>query len=132
MEIDKHYKGREHSAIKHELLRSYLEKMLFIIAVSGFKEITYVDCFAGPWSDESEDLHVTSIAVSLDKIIRVGEGLAVNNKANDVQFRVIYVEEQMSLLPIEDSDLRNQFAVGIEDVKQFWMGHLSSAGRSRA
>ena len=33
---------------------------------------------------------------------------------------------QMNLLPIEDSDLRDQFAADIENVKQFWMDHLSS------
>jgi len=68
MEIDKYYEGREHSAIKHELLRGYLEKLLFIIGISGVREITYVDCFAGPWGDESENLAGTSIAISLDKI----------------------------------------------------------------
>lgn len=76
MEIDKTYKGREHSYIKHELLKGYLEKLLFIISISGVKEITCVDCFAGPWGDESEDLAGTSIAISLDKIKLVRKGLA--------------------------------------------------------
>jgi len=91
MEIDKTYEGREHSAIKHELLKNYLEKLLFIVGVSGVKEITYVDCFAGPWGDESEDLAGTSIAVSLDKIKLVKEGLA-SHKVVDTTYRVIYVE----------------------------------------
>lgn len=93
MEIDKYYEGREHSAIKHELLKNYLEKLLFIISISGVKEITYVDCFAGPWGDESEDLAGTSIAISLDKVKLVREGLAANNKIYDIRFRAIYVEE---------------------------------------
>lgn len=93
MEINKYYEGREHSAIKHELLKNYLEKLLFIISISGVKEITYVDCFAGPWGDESEDLTGTSIAISLDKIKLVREGLAANNKIYDIRFRAIYVEE---------------------------------------
>jgi len=96
MEIDKYYEGREHSAIKHELLKGYLEKLLFIIGISGVKEITYVDCFAGPWSDESEGLHGTSIAISLDRLKLVREGLAANNKIYDIKFRAIYVEEQKS------------------------------------
>jgi len=96
MEIDKTYKGREHSAIKHELLKDYLEKLLFIIGISGVREITYVDCFAGPWGNESEDLTGTSIAISLDKIKLVREGLAANNKIYDTQFRAIYVEENKS------------------------------------
>lgn len=92
MKIDKHYEGREHSAIKHELLKNYLEKLLFIIGISGVKEITYVDCFAGPWGDDSEDLHGTSIAISLDKIKLVRDGLADRN-IDDMRFRVVYVEE---------------------------------------
>ena len=93
MESDKCYEGREHSAIKHELLKGYLEKLLFIIGISGVKEITYVDCFAGPWGDESEDLAGTSIAISLDKIKLVKEGLA-SHRIEDTTFRAIYVEAQ--------------------------------------
>jgi len=93
MEIDKSYEGREHSAIKHELLKGYLEKLLFIVGISGVKEITYVDCFAGPWGDESEDLSGTSIAISLDKIKLVREGLASHNIV-DTTYRAIYVEAQ--------------------------------------
>ena len=35
MEIHKAYAGREHSLIKHELLKGYLETLLCIAAVSG-------------------------------------------------------------------------------------------------
>ncbi len=96
MELDDTYKGREHSAVKHELLKGYLEKLLYIVGVSGTKEITYVDCFSGPWADESDDLHGTSIAISIDIIKRVHEGLAAKNKIYDIKFRVIYVEENKS------------------------------------
>ncbi len=49
MGLDESYEGREHSKVKHEPLRGYLEKLLFIIGVSGVKEIAYVNCFAGLW-----------------------------------------------------------------------------------
>ncbi len=87
MKIDKYYEGREHSAIKHELLKGYLKKLLFIIGSSGVKEITYVDCFAGPWGDESEDLAGTSIAISLDEIKLVRESLAARHKIYDTNYR---------------------------------------------
>lgn len=93
MKLDKTYEGREHSAVKHELLKGYLEKLLYIVGVSGVKEITYVDCFSGPWADESDDLHGTSIAISVDIIKRVYEGLAANNRTYDIKFRAVYVEE---------------------------------------
>ncbi len=96
MELDKTYEGREHSAVKHELLKGYLEKLLYIVGVSGVREITYVDCFSGPWADESNDLHGTSIAISLDIIKRVHEGLAAKNRIYNIKFRAIYVEENSS------------------------------------
>jgi len=96
MELDTSYEGREHSAVKHELLKGYLEKLLYIVGVSGEKEITYVDCFSGPWADDSDDLHGTSIAISIDIIKRVHEGLAANNKIYDIKFRAVYVEENKS------------------------------------
>jgi len=52
-----------------------------------------VDCFAGPWGDESEDLAGTSIAISLDEIKLVKEGLA-SHKIEDTTYRAIYVEAQ--------------------------------------
>ena len=54
----------------------------------------------------------------------------ISEKVNILQRRVKQERKeqnraQMSLLPIEDSDLRYQFAVDIEDVKKFWMNLLS-------
>ncbi|MCL5801492.1 MAG: three-Cys-motif partner protein TcmP [Gammaproteobacteria bacterium] len=93
MEIDENYEGREHSQIKHELLKGYLEKLLFIKGVKGTKELTYVDCFAGPWGDESSGHQATSIAISIDMLQKVRESLAATHKVYDVKFRAIYVEK---------------------------------------
>lgn len=88
------YVGREHSLIKHELLKNYLEKLLFIVASGGVKEITYIDCFAGPWGDESEDLEGTSIAISLNILSKVKMSLekAPHNK-NNIKYRAIFIEK---------------------------------------
>ena len=63
------YHGKETSYIKHELLRAYLKRLFLIIGMSaqklGVSELCYVDGFAGPWLDESDDLGSTSIAISL-------------------------------------------------------------------
>ena len=93
MEIDNVYEGREHSRIKHELLRGYLETLLSIVGVSGVKEFTYVDCFAGPWGDESDSLAGTSIAISLEILAKVRETLLHVHKIQGAQFQAIYVEE---------------------------------------
>lgn len=93
MEIDKAYKGREHSLIKHKLLEGYLETLLSIIGTTGKKEIVYVDCFAGPWGDDSESLSGTSIAISLGILEKVRDTLINVHKIHGVSFQAIYVEK---------------------------------------
>ena len=69
--VPSNYIGREQALIKHRLLESYLERLLLIIGMGAGRhsglpmELCYVDCFAGPWGDPSENLEGTSIAVSL-------------------------------------------------------------------
>lgn len=95
MKISDKYKGREHSLIKHELLKGYLEALLSIIGVTGkTSEIVYVDCFAGPWGDESESLSATSIGISLGILSKVRETLTKAHKVSNVRFRAIYIEEK--------------------------------------
>ncbi len=115
MEIDKSYEGREHTAIKHELLKSYLEKLLFIIGSRGVKEITYVDCFAGPWGDKSKDLGGTSIAISLDQLKKVRDALATSPRnIYDTTYRAIYVEENRSRYTRLKKYLEDNCPSGIE------------------
>jgi len=90
---DKAYEGREHSRIKHELLKGYLETLLCIVGVSGVKEFTYIDCFAGPWGDETDSLSGTSIAISLDILAKVRNTLATVHKIQRTDFRAIYIEQ---------------------------------------
>lgn len=93
MEIDQTYRGREHSYVKHELLKSYLEVLLNIVGAAGTKEIVYVDCFAGPWGDETDTLSGTSIAISLNILEKVRETLITKFGKSGVHFKAIYVEE---------------------------------------
>lgn len=94
MEINDVYRGREHSYIKHELLKGYLEKLLLIVGTKGTKEITYVDCFAGPWGSDEDSLAGTSIAISLEILEGVRKKLISppHNKAG-LRLRAVYVEE---------------------------------------
>lgn len=94
MEIGKAYEGREHSVVKHALLKGYLEKLLFIMGMTGIREIAYVDCFAGPYKDESSDIQATSIAISLDILKKVRDALSTHGK--HITVRAIYVEEKKS------------------------------------
>ena len=92
MELDKSYEGREHSYIKHELLSSYLETLLMIVGYSGVKEFAYIDCFAGPWGSDDDNLEGTSISISLNILAKVREALLATG-VHGLKFKAIYVEE---------------------------------------
>jgi protein gp37 len=50
MEESDHYRGREHSGIKHYLLERYPETLFMIIGQQE-RRVCYVDGFAGPWQE---------------------------------------------------------------------------------
>lgn len=89
------YDGREQALIKHELLQSYLQKLFLIIGMSaghgGHIELCYVDCFAGPWGDDSEGMDATSIAVSLRTLDMCRQTLGI--KGVSAKIRALYVEK---------------------------------------
>ncbi|TXC81039.1 three-Cys-motif partner protein TcmP [Paraburkholderia azotifigens] len=89
------YGGREQALVKHELLKSYLEKLVLIIGMSakrsGKVEICYVDCFAGPWGARGEDLDGTSISLSLS-LLAVTK-LALEKQGVKSRMRALYVEK---------------------------------------
>lgn len=88
------YDGREQAWIKHQLLENYLEKLLLIIGMSarsqGKVEICYVDCFAGPWGDDSEHMEGTSIAISMRTMAMCKQKLA--KLGVDATMRALYIE----------------------------------------
>jgi len=116
MEIDNSYIGREHSLIKHKLLEGYLEKLLFIMCAGGSREITYVDCFAGPWGDESDDLKGTSIAISLSILKKVRDALAERYRNSNVKFRAIYIEQAKRRFNKLKEYLESNCPAGIEPI----------------
>ncbi|WP_180129143.1 three-Cys-motif partner protein TcmP [Rhodoferax sp. BLA1] len=93
--IPSSYDGREQAWIKHQLLQSYFEKLILIIGMSPQRdrsvEICYVDCFAGPWGDESESLESTSIAISLRTMAICRQKLAKLNV--QATMRALYIEK---------------------------------------
>jgi three-Cys-motif partner protein len=88
------YDGREQAYIKHELLKGYMEKLFFIVGGAARKggriELQYVDCFAGPWGDDSNDLESTSIAISLRTLGVVRQKLGRNGVSATI--RALYIE----------------------------------------
>lgn len=119
MEINESYRGREHSFIKHELLKGYLKVLMSIVGVSGAhketaaREFVYVDCFAGPWGDETEALSGTSIAISLDILANVRTMLAEKHGIR-TRFKAVYVEENKRRFARLQSYLVKNCPAGIE------------------
>ncbi|MDD2030071.1 three-Cys-motif partner protein TcmP [Pseudomonas sp. 39167] len=85
------YLGREQAYVKHTILKTYLQR-LFMIIGRNETVINYVDCFAGPWSEESEDLHDTSIGISLRLMKDCAKSLEEIH-GRKVNFRALYIEK---------------------------------------
>ncbi|MBL4705531.1 MAG: three-Cys-motif partner protein TcmP, partial [Flavobacteriales bacterium] len=91
MGIPAEYTGREQAYVKHSILKTYLTRLLMIIG-RGETVINYVDCFAGPWEDETDDLRSTSIGISLNQI-KLCAGALRKNFNKTVKFRALYIEK---------------------------------------
>src|SRR5690606_3187567 len=58
------YSGREHSLIKHAVLKAYLQRF-FMILGKRFTRIAYIDGFAGPWNSKSAERSDSSAGICL-------------------------------------------------------------------
>lgn len=110
------YEGREQAYIKHRLLEGYLERLFLIVGMSshrlGVSELCYVDCFAGPWGDESEEMDSTSIAISLRILEKCQQEL--RRRGKKTRFRALYVERDPEAFARLDRYLREHTPAGIE------------------
>lgn len=90
------YVKREHTLIKHKLLKAYIEKLFMIIGMAQ-SVIWFVDCFAGPWKIEEEDsdLKGTSISLSAD-IMQNCQKILRRDYGRDVKFKALYIEKDQS------------------------------------
>jgi len=95
--VPESYRGREQAYVKHKLLGGYLERLFLIVGSSlsllGLSELCYVDCFAGPWQDDSDELASTSIAVALKAMARTREALTKGSRS--VTYRALFIEKGM-------------------------------------
>jgi len=110
------YRGREQAYVKHSLLQAYLAKLFMIVGLGaktlGIKELAYVDCFAGPWGDESDSMESTSIAISLG--VLSGCRTALRNLGIDLSFRALYVEKDRNAFGRLKKYLANRKPDGVE------------------
>lgn len=111
MEVPDQYRGREQTYFKHCLLEAYLER-LFMIVGQHERTICYVDCFAGPWEEQGDDLGDTSIARSLNIIKKCRDGLQGNRK--NVRFRALFIEQNGKSFQKLEEYLASREIEGIE------------------
>jgi len=86
------YIGKEQAFVKHTILETYLQRLFMIVGRNKETVINYVDCFAGPWQEDDENLSDTSIGVSLKQIVLCQKSLA-DQFARNVFFRALYIEK---------------------------------------
>ena len=103
--MPKIYIGKEQAYVKHTILRTYLQRLFMIVGHKKEVVINYVDCFAGPWKDEGDNLSDTSIFISLEQMAKCQQSLKEKFR-RDVTFRALYIEKN----PVRFNRLQNFLA----------------------
>jgi three-Cys-motif partner protein len=85
------YTDREQSWFKHFALRKYLEAASRIIG-SSWKELSYVDCCAGPWESQSCDYCDTSFGIAVEVLKESNKWL--RSRAKSPKFKALLIEEK--------------------------------------
>ena len=108
------YAGREQTLVKHEILKHYLERFAHKVG-SAWDAITYVDCFAGPWSARSDQLEDSSFAVALRQLRAARDNLVDLRRSRGkgpLELRCFFLEKE----PQPYAKLR-EFAESATDVE---------------
>lgn len=110
------YEGREQALVKHALLKGYLEKLVLIIGMSAKQackaEICFVDCFAGPWGSQGEQLEGTSISLSLSTLEDCKSKLA--SLGVQARMRAFYIEKDPNAFGRLKAFLDSPVSPGVE------------------
>ncbi len=89
-----HYDGREQTRIKHIVLQKYLERFARIVGYAHWDTITYVDCFSGPWKQNSDKYEDTSFHIALAELRKAKYTLAAHGRS--LKVRCFFLEEDAS------------------------------------
>ncbi len=105
------YRNREQTYVKHQLLRTYLER-LFMIIGQHQNVIRYVDCFSGPWNEQDENLQDTSIGISIDIMRKCCDGLRRMGKS--VSFHALFIEKNRQAFESLEAFLNTGVSPGVD------------------
>jgi three-Cys-motif partner protein len=113
------YEGREQSLIKHLILKNYLQKLTYKVAVGRRMKstiiVTYIDGFSGPWQTKTPDYCDTSFQIAIDELRQVREALQKMNI--NLSLRCLFVEKEM-----QSFQRLEKHVLGINDI-QFKLIH---------
>jgi three-Cys-motif partner protein len=94
MTIPEEYKGREQTYLKHRVLSEYLkswaQKWASTIREKKRVRLWYVDCFAGPWQAQDEELEDTSVAIGLNALKQAAETWG---RRGQIDLSAVFVEK---------------------------------------
>jgi three-Cys-motif partner protein len=111
------YIGKEHTLLKHLILKDYLEgwshKMASISKYVGKLSLFYVDCFSGPWKSSSEEHSDTSIYIAL-RALNEAHKTWIKNGYN-IEMNAIFVEKNKRSF----DELENLVNIEKQNVKVF-------------
>lgn len=95
METPDSYQGREQTQLKHRVLDEYVtswgHKLGSQVRQGRRVRLWYVDCFAGPWRQQDEQLNDTSVAIGLQALNTASETWRSQGYPFDVS--AIFVEK---------------------------------------
>jgi three-Cys-motif partner protein len=124
------YAGRGQTLVKHSILQKYLERFAHIVCSvrSRWDSITYVDCFSGPWQQQSEQLEDTSFSIALGELRKARKTLAGQGK--NIRIRCFFLEEDPAAYAklkgfsdaIQDAEIKtvnSKFEEAIPDILAF-------------
>jgi three-Cys-motif partner protein len=109
------YQDREQTEVKHRTLERYLSACIPIVG-SWAADIAYIDCLAGPWKANSQDLTDTSFAKAIATLRQAKPELARRGKFPTM--RCLLIENDPSAF----TELQ-EFARSVEDIEvvpHFW------------
>ena len=113
------YKGREQSWVKHYVLKNYLEKLTFKVAL-GYKKfrqtsnftLTYIDGFSGPWQSYTKDFSDTSFQIAINQFRAVRDGL--KSLGVNLHIRCLFVEKDPHSFTLLQKHLKDTDDIELE------------------
>jgi three-Cys-motif partner protein len=102
------YQNREQTEVKHRALERYLQAFIPIVG-SWASDIVYVDCLAGPWKAEGQNLEDTSFYKAIS-VLREAKH-ALSKRGKNPSFRCLLIDNR----PEAFSELK-AFASSISEI----------------